>query len=113
MALAGVAQWIEHGPVNQRVTIQFPVRAHTWVASQVPNKGYMRSNHTLIFLSLSFSLPSSLSKNKFKNFFKKRKQKEEYEHKFVFDFFKILDYNIEDRLLWLGDNVNRNCNFYL
>ena len=60
-ALASVAQWIEHGPVNQRVTgqrVQFPVRAHAWVAGQVPSGGHMRSNHTLMFLSLSFSFPS-------------------------------------------------------
>ena len=42
--------------------VQFPVRAHAWVVGQVPSRGRMRGNHTLIFLS--FSLPSSLSKNK-------------------------------------------------
>ena len=42
----------------------FPVRAHAWVAGQVPSGGHMRGNHTLIFLSLSFFLPSPLSKNK-------------------------------------------------
>ena len=44
--------------------VQFPVRAHAWVAGQVPSRGYVRGNHTLMFLSLSFSLPSPLSKNK-------------------------------------------------
>ena len=38
VGLAGVAQWIEYGSVNQRVTVRFPVRphAHAWVAGQVP-----------------------------------------------------------------------------
>ena len=44
--------------------VQFPIRAHAWVAGQVPSGGHMRGNHTLMFLSLSFSLPSPLSKNK-------------------------------------------------
>ena len=43
--------------------VRFPVRAHAWVASQVPSRGCMRGNHTLMFLSLS--LPSfPFSKNK-------------------------------------------------
>ena len=41
--------------------VGFPVGAHAWV---VPSKGRMRGNHTLMFLSLSFSFPSPLSKNK-------------------------------------------------
>ena len=40
--------------------VQFPVRAHAWVAGQVPSRGRSRSNHTLMFLSLSFSFPSPL-----------------------------------------------------
>ena len=56
---------------TQKSLVPFPVRAHAWVAGQVPSGGRMRGNHTLIFLSLSFSFPFSLSKNKFKkNFFK-------------------------------------------
>ena len=42
--------------------VQFPVRTHVWLAGQVPSEGCMRSNHTLMFLSLSF--PSPLSGNK-------------------------------------------------
>ena len=58
-ALAGVAQWIEHWSENQRV------RAHAWVAGQVPSGGCVRGNHTLMFLSLSFSpLPLCLNINK-------------------------------------------------
>ena len=44
--------------------VGFPVRAHAWVAGQVPSR-CVRSNHTLMFLSISFSLPYLLSlKNK-------------------------------------------------
>ena len=45
--------------------VRFLVRAHAWVAGQVPGRGCMRDNHTLMFLSLSLSLSSSLSKNKY------------------------------------------------
>ena len=44
--------------------VQFPIRAHAWVAGQAPNRGNARGNHALIFLSLSLSLSSPLSKNK-------------------------------------------------
>ena len=55
VALAGVAQWMEHWPGNPGSPVRFPVRAHAWVVSQVPSRGHMRGNHK--FLSLSFSLP--------------------------------------------------------
>ena len=42
--------------------VQMPVRAPAWVAGQVPSRGHTRDNHTLMFLSLSPSLPSCLSK---------------------------------------------------
>ena len=64
-ALAGVAPWIERQPANQTVTGSFPVRARAWVVGQVPSRGLVRGNHTLMFLSLSFSLLSPLSKNIF------------------------------------------------
>ena len=48
--------------------VQFPVRAHAWVAGQVPSRGCTRVNHTLMFLSLYFSLPSPLSKKEIKSF---------------------------------------------
>ena len=60
VALAGVAQWIEHGLQTKESSVQFPVRAHAWVAGHVPSGDHMRGNQTLIFLSPS--LP--LSKNK-------------------------------------------------
>ena len=56
-ALAGVAQWTECQPVNQRVTSSIPVRAQAWVAGQVSYWGCVRGNQTM-FLSLSFSLLS-------------------------------------------------------
>ena len=59
-ALAGVAQWIECRLQTKVSPVQFPVRAHAWVAGQVPSEGQVRGNHTLMFLSLSFSLASSL-----------------------------------------------------
>ena len=62
--LAGVAQWIERGFVNQRVLVRFPVRAYAWVAGQIPSVGCTRGNHTLMFLSLSPSLPCSLKISK-------------------------------------------------
>ena len=43
---------IERRPVNQRVAVRFPVREHAWVAGQVPSRGSVRGNHTLMFLSL-------------------------------------------------------------
>ena len=49
------------GLQTKGLLVQFPVRAHAWVAGQVPRKGRVRGNHILMFLSL-FSLPSPLSK---------------------------------------------------
>ena len=67
MALTGVAQWIGCHPANQNVQFlfQFPVRAHAWVEGQVPSWEHVRSNHTLMFLFLSPSLPLSLEINKY------------------------------------------------
>ena len=62
-ALASAAQWIERGLWTKGSPVRFPVRAHAWVAGQVPSRGCVRGNHTLMFLS-SFSLLSPLSKNK-------------------------------------------------
>ena len=58
-----MAQWTACRPANQGSLVQFPVRANAWVASQVPSRGYVKGNHTLMFLSLSPFLPPSLSKN--------------------------------------------------
>ena len=50
--------WTKGSPV------QFPVRAHAWVVGQIPSWECVKGNHTLMFLSLSFSVPSLLSKKK-------------------------------------------------
>ena len=64
-ALASVAQWIEHWPENQRVASLIPHQGTAWVAGQIPGGGgRMTSNHTLMFLSLSFSFLSLLTKIK-------------------------------------------------
>ena len=55
-ALAGVAQWIERRPVNQRVAGS-QSRAHSRAAGQVPSRGRTRGNHTLMFPFLP-SFPS-------------------------------------------------------
>ena len=54
-AVAGVAQWIECGLQTKGSLVRFPVRAHAWVAGQVPSGGHMTGNHTLMFLSLFLS----------------------------------------------------------
>ena len=64
-ALAGVAQWIEHGPANQSVAGSIPSQGTCLGAGQVPSEGRGRGNQTLMFLSPSFSFPSPLSKNKY------------------------------------------------
>ena len=61
---AGVAQWIEHGSANQRVAGGTPSQGTCLGVGQVPSKGHVSSNHTMMFLSLSFSFPFPLSKNK-------------------------------------------------
>ena len=58
-ALAGVAQWLNTGLPTKGSPVLVPARAHAWVASQVPSRGRVRDNHTLMFLS-PFSLPSPL-----------------------------------------------------
>ena len=57
-ALAGEAQWLSASLQIKGLLVGFPVRAHAWVAGQVPSWGCVRGNRTLMFLSLSFSLPS-------------------------------------------------------
>ena len=44
--------------------VRFPVRVHAWVEGQVYSRRPVRDNHTLVFLSLSFSLPSFLKVTK-------------------------------------------------
>ena len=63
-APAGIAQWIECRLRTKGSLVGFPVRPHAWGVGQVPNWGCVRGNHTLMFLSPSFSLLPPLSKNK-------------------------------------------------
>ena len=55
---------------TESLLVHFPVRAHAWVAGQVPRWGSVWEatnrcfSQTFMFLSLSFSVPSPLSKNK-------------------------------------------------
>ena len=64
LALAGVVQWIEHQPANKRVMGSIPSQGTSLGCRLGPQWGHGRDNHTLMFLSFSFSLPSPLSKNK-------------------------------------------------
>ena len=63
---------------TKRSPVQFLVRAHAWVAGQIPSWEGVRGNRlmylscTSIFLSLSFSLLSSLSKKKWIKSLKKK-----------------------------------------
>ena len=62
---------------TKRLLVWFPARAHCWAADQVPSWGMQEAidwciSCTLLFLSLSFSLPSPLSKKINKTFFKKK-----------------------------------------
>ena len=60
-ALAGVAQWIEHWPANQKVDGSIPTLPGLWVRSPVGDL-WEATSHWCFSPSLSFSLP--LSKNK-------------------------------------------------
>ena len=62
-ALVGVAQWIERQPANQRVTGSIPSQGTCLGCGPGPQWGvHERQPH--IDVSLSFSFPSPLSKNK-------------------------------------------------
>ena len=52
--------------------VRFPVRTHAYIVGQVPSRGHARGNQTLVFLYLSFSLPSPIKINKI---FLKKSQK--------------------------------------
>ena len=64
IALAGVAQRIEHQPVNQGVAGSVPSQGTCLgrVSELQAGAGWgrVRGSHTLMFLSLSVSLPSPL-----------------------------------------------------
>ena len=73
-ALTGVAQLVGHIPQTGRLLVQFPVRAHAWVVSQVPSRGHMRGNHTLMFPSLKINkikkIKNILTQEKFRHLLK-------------------------------------------
>ena len=53
LAQAGVAQWIECWPVNQRATGSIPSRHMLGVRARSPvGRGHAKGNHTLIRSSL-------------------------------------------------------------
>ena len=58
-ALAAVAQWTECRPANPKLLVRFPVRAHAWVAGQVPIWGRARGNQSMYFSHINVSLPLS------------------------------------------------------
>ena len=61
--LIGVAQLVGHSSAKCKATGKVPWLTHACVAGQVPGWGHARGSPS-VFLSLSFSLPSPLSKNK-------------------------------------------------
>ena len=72
--------------MNQRVAGSIPSQGTCLVAGQVPSWGHARGNHALMFFSLSFSLPSLLSKNKIKSLKKKKRKRKPYtKHHIAYD----------------------------
>ena len=59
-----MSQWIECQPVNQRAASSIPSQGTRLGCRPGPHLGHTQGNHTLMFLSLPFSLPSPFSKNK-------------------------------------------------
>ena len=57
IALASVAQLVGASSVNQRVMVQFPVRAHAYLEDSVSGRGVCEKQ--LINVSLSLSSPLS------------------------------------------------------
>ena len=69
LALAGVVQWIEGRPVNQRVAGSIPSKGTCLSYEPGPQQG-VRERQPHIDVSLPLFLPPfPLSKNKFKNIF--------------------------------------------
>ena len=54
-ALAGVAQWIECWPENQRVASLIPSQGTCLSAGQVPSEGHVKGNHTLFPLQCEWT----------------------------------------------------------
>ena len=63
--LTGVAQWVGHPPANRKLAGSMPDLPGLWARSLVGGVGEAADQcfcHTSMFLSLSFCLPSPLSK---------------------------------------------------
>ena len=45
---------------SERLPVPFPVRAHAWIAGQVPIWGHARSNQSVSLSHTDFSLPHFL-----------------------------------------------------
>ena len=56
--------WLSLIPQSKRLPFWLSVKAQAWVVGQSSNVARARGNHTLMCLSLSFSLPPPISKNK-------------------------------------------------
>ena len=63
IAVAGIAQWIERQLANRKVPGSIPSRGTCLSGGPGPSWGHVRGKESM-FLSISFSLPSFLSKNK-------------------------------------------------
>ena len=79
MALTGVIQGLGIHLHTWKVTCSIPGNRHVWVVGQVLGGGVQETTnccfcHTLMFLSLSFSFPSPLFKNKLVTSLKKDKE---------------------------------------
>ena len=48
-------------PQTKRSLVRFPVRAHAWVAGQVPGWGHVRGNQSMFLSHIDISLPLFLS----------------------------------------------------
>ena len=71
----GVAQWIEYWPANQGFLVWFPLRAHGWVAGQIPQYGaHERQPHIDVSLPL-FLLPFPSLRKQINKILKTNKQK--------------------------------------
>ena len=60
MCLSGLSAGLQ----TKELLVRLPVRAQAGVSGQVPSRGCETGNHTLMFLSFFFPLPSILSKDK-------------------------------------------------
>ena len=60
-ALAGVSQWTEHRPANQKIAGSILVGAHAWVASWVPSQRHARDSQLMYVQHIDVSLPLFLT----------------------------------------------------